>query len=372
MIYEKYNTRHILNVHKHVDGGWFWNKYSASPYLGCEWGCQYCYLRDEKYNPHKATSDNRLLDFDDPFSEYIKIKEEAPQLLRKALEDKPRDLIYLDGYQPVDRRFKYNREILKICLDLGFPVFINEKSPLLLRDLDILREINEKSYLNVGWSIITTHDDGTRSIFEPKAPPVRDRFKAMKTLADNRIPTGTVMMPLLPHIYDNEENIADIVKETKDHGGEYVLDGGLTLNGYCKNYFYNHLQEFNSSLVEKYEELYTDEGKLADNRAKTHEIVLKQCEQHGIQNHIQRPVDHYTEPLRINKKIAGKFYLKARKINLIKEKSYREWAYRKAAWALDDLNRNVGQIYKEEGIDGLTRIKGIGKSLSKQILNYLV
>jgi len=86
-MYKIYKTKTILNVHKHCDGGWFWSKYSASPYIGCEWGCQYCYSRDEKYNPHKATRDPMVLEFKDPFSEYIKIKENAPEILRKSLND---------------------------------------------------------------------------------------------------------------------------------------------------------------------------------------------------------------------------------------------------------------------------------------------
>ena len=139
-MYKKYEARTILNIHKHVDGGWFWSKYSANPYIGCEWGCQYCYARDKKYNPHKPERDQSINNFKDPFSEYIKIKVNAPELLMKSLKDKPQDIIYLDSYIPIDLKYQYARKMLEICLELKFPVFINEKSSLILRDLDILKK----------------------------------------------------------------------------------------------------------------------------------------------------------------------------------------------------------------------------------------
>ena len=107
-----YRAEKILNIHRHADGGWFWIKYSAVPYVGCEWGCQYCYSRDEKYNPHKASRDPEVLKFKDAFSEYIKIKENAPELLRNELRGKPIDLVYLDGYQPIDAEYQYARKML--------------------------------------------------------------------------------------------------------------------------------------------------------------------------------------------------------------------------------------------------------------------
>jgi len=365
MIYEEYETKHILNTRKHVDGGWFWNKYSAFPYVGCEWGCTYCYQRDEKYNPYRSNQSEKSLD--DPFSEYIKIKIDAHKLLRKSLKDKFIDLVYLDNYQPVDAKYKYARKMLKVCNDLGFPVFINEKSPMLLRDIDILKEINEESYVNVGWSIITAVDDDTRLFFEPNAPSVEERFKAMRKLSENGIVTGTVMMPILPFIYDNEENIRETVRMTKHNGGEYVLDGGLTLDGYCGEYFYKFLHRYDGGLVNRYKELYAEKETVGNRFKQTHKLVQEYCEKFGLKNHIPRPIEHYPENLKLNKIIAEEFYLKAREINLSQGYSYREWAYRKAAWSLDELDKNIEEIYQDEGIEGLKKIKGIGSSLSKKI-----
>ncbi|MEM3388882.1 MAG: hypothetical protein QXI42_02665 [Thermoproteota archaeon] len=370
-MYKTYKAKRVLNIHKHCDGGWFWNKYSASPYVECEWGCEYCYSRDEKYNPYRPSRDPQVLKFEDSFSQYIKIKENAPELLRKELENRPRDLIYLSGYQPAEEKYKYVRRMLEVCSELGFPVFINEKSPMLLRDLDVLKKISKAFYLNVGWSIITTRDDETRRMFEPKAPTVSSRFAAMKKLAENKIITGTVFMPILPFIYDDEENIGAVVKKTKECGGQYVLDGRLTLWGYCKTNFYKMLEKHNPALIRKYEELYGNQKLLAEYTDRVHRLVVEKCEKHGLTPYIHRPVDIYLEELRVNKRVAEMFYLKARELQLSGGESHREWVYRRAAWSLDELGESIETIFRRQGIEGIMQIKGVGKGLAVQIEEFL-
>lgn len=370
-MYKTYKTKTILNIHKHTDGGWFWSKYSASPYIGCEWGCHYCYARDEKYNPHKPSRDPIVLEFKDPFSQYIKIKENAPELLRKSLKNKPRDIIYLDSYIPIDLKYQLARKMLEVCFDLNFPVFINEKSPQLLRDLDILKKINSNTFLNVGWSIITTKDNKTRKIIESNAPAVSLRFEAMKKLADNKIMTGTILMPIIPFIYDDENNIKAIIKKTKEYGGQYILDGGLTLWGYCKTHFYKTIEKHYPNLINKFEELYGNSKLFNNYYSKIHKLVLKYCNKYNLTNYIPRSVSFYPKDLQINKMIAGVFYLKARELQMSDQGGYKELSYRKTAWILDDLKENIKNIYEEKGINGLTLIKGIGKINANRIEKYL-
>ncbi|MBU1177828.1 hypothetical protein KJ903_01285 [Patescibacteria group bacterium] len=369
--YQPYQPKTILNTQKHGDGGWFWGKYSASPYIGCQWGCVYCYCRDEKYNPHKKLPAEKAAQLDDPFSQYIKIKTNAPELLRKALAKKSKDLIYLDCYQPVDSKYRMGEKLLKVCYDLGFPVFINCKSPLLLEDLGLLKKIKRKSHLNIGWSIITARDDKTRSIFEPKAPPVATRFAAMKKLSQTGIITGTVFMPILPFIYDNAEDIENVVRSTKEAGGQYVLDGGLTLWGYCGTYFYKALAKYDSGLVSKYKELYNDNRCFHEYTKQVHELVLKYCRKYKVIPYIPRPVSFYPAKLRKNKEVAAHLYLEAREIQLSGQGGYREWAYRKGAWALDEMSTNIVEIYQQEGKDGIKKIKGIGDKLADKIVLIL-
>ncbi len=375
MVIKSYQPKSILNVQKHIDGGWFWVKYSAFPYLGCQYGCEYCYWRDEKYNPHKPSRDPEVLEFEDAFSQYIKIKENAAELLGKELSKKPKDLIYLDHYQPVEAKERLTREMLKVCLDLGFPVFINEKSPLVLNDLDILKEISKKTYLTVAWSIITTVDGKTRRIFEPKAPSVKARFEAMKKFSEAGISTGTVFMPVLPFIHDDEKNIEAVIKKTKECGGEYVLEGGLTLWGYCKTHFYKVLEKHKPLLLAGYKTLYDRKNKKQDpwltHTITIHSLVKKYCQKYDIKNYIPRPVNFFPEHLQINKKVAADFFLRAREIQLSSGMNYKYWALQKAAWAIDELNQDIKEIYKNQGKKGLLAIKGVGKSIAETIGEFL-
>jgi DNA repair photolyase len=370
-MYRVYKTKTILNTHKNPDGGWFWDKYSAFPYMGCEWGCSYCYWRDEKYNPHKVSRDQEVLKYEDAFSQYIKVKENAPGLLEKALRNKPKDLIYLDNYQPIDAQHHYAGKMLEVCWELGFPVFINEKSPMLLQDLSLLKKMNKKSYLNVGWSVITTKDDQTRLLFEPKAPATSSRFEAMALLAENGILTGTVFMPILPFIYDREENIEAVVKKTKESGGQYVLEGGLTLWGRSKTFFYEALRKYDSELIRLYDELYKSRSKFAQQTERNHRLVLKYCKEYGLFPYIPRPTSCYPEKIQMNKKIAEKFYLHARELQLSGKGGFEEWAYRKAAWSLDRLEEDLETIYRAKGLKGVMEIPCIGESLAKQIGVFL-
>ena len=128
-----YRPRTILNKHKRPDH-WFWTRYTAYPYKGCQHRCVFCYCRERRYCPFEEVAD---------FGHVIQIKENAPDLLRRALARAPVDVVGTGDYQAVERKSGLSRRMLEVCLELGFPVFVLERSPLVLRDLDLLREIQE-------------------------------------------------------------------------------------------------------------------------------------------------------------------------------------------------------------------------------------
>ena len=143
-----YRPKSILNKGKRPDH-FFWARYSAYPYTGCQHGCEFCYCRERKYYPYDDVND---------FATLIRVKENAPSLLRRALSRVPVGVVFTGDYQPAERKYRLSRQMLEVCHELGFPVMVLERSPLVLRDLDLLQQINERATSVVAFSIISTPD----------------------------------------------------------------------------------------------------------------------------------------------------------------------------------------------------------------------
>jgi DNA repair photolyase len=362
--YEPYEVARLVNIHKHVDP-WFWVKYSAHPYIGCQHGCEYCYWREKKYYPYQDLTD---------FARHIKVKTNAPALLRKELSRLPREPIAVGDWQPAEANFRLSRQMLEVCLDLGFPVFLLEKSHYILHDLDLIQEMNRKSHATVAFSIIATPESPHYPLlkrFEPHVPLIRQRFKAMKAFAQAGILTGTAFMPILPYIYDDEANLEAVVRWTRENGGAFVLTGGLTLTDVQKEWFLEKLGQIRPGLVSRYEELYTGDayGPPMSYWAPIGQRLYKLCQKHGLSDRMPRYIP--PGPLATNRRLAEYLADKTYRLELAQESTYRIWAYRKAWWALDDLEEDVRQIYEKQGKKGLMAIKAIGKKLTSEIALWL-
>jgi DNA repair photolyase len=355
--YIPYKAKKILNIHKRIDGGWFWNKYSAYPYIGCQFGCEFCYEREPKYLPYPDP---------DAFDKAIKIKLNAPELLKRELSRVPVDLIATGDYQPAEKEFKLSRQLLEVAFETGFPVFILERSPLVTRDLDLIKAINEKTFAAVLFSTSFADFNTAKRIFEPKSPAVKLRFKAMGEIASQGILSGTAFMPILPYISDSEADLEAVVKMTKDSGGSFVLAGGLTLSGYQKERYLSLMSKNYPELMPKYDKLY--ERSYGPNSSYWVQIanqVRELCYKHSINDRMPRWI--HQGNLAANKKIAEILFLKVYDLELARENENKIWAYRKAAWTIDELDKSIGQIYTERGIEGLLAIPSIGKKLAREI-----
>ncbi|MFX1538968.1 MAG: radical SAM protein, partial [Promethearchaeota archaeon] len=273
----------ILNRYSNPDS-WFWVAGSINPYRGCEHNCTYCDGKAEWYRIKN-------------FGSHIKIKVDAaqkyekelinlglnpeyrhsndtlerflPEFLKKSRKESKRIPLFpiavgggvCDVYQPSEKKFKVTRQLLEKSRDFGVPVMVLTKSTLILRDLDILTEINSLNYANVSFTI-TLIDESTKKIFEPSSVSSLQRFKALKTVRKNNLHGGVMFMPILPGIGDTEENIKQIVQKSKEAQAEFILPGGLTLKpGRNKQEYLAAIQLHFPELMTLYQGLYGNNSK---------------------------------------------------------------------------------------------------------------
>ena len=162
--------------------------YALNPYRGCSHACSYCYAAFMK----------RFTGHREPWGEFVDVKINAPEVLAKEIARKPMGRVWVSGvcdpYQPAEKNYLLTRKCLEILLGNDWPVTIQTKSPLVLRDIDILKTSGK---VEVGFSI-TTADEKIRRIFEPGAPPIKERINALKALHAKGIKTFVMIAPLLP------------------------------------------------------------------------------------------------------------------------------------------------------------------------------
>jgi DNA repair photolyase len=357
-----YTPKRILNKGKRADH-WFWSRYSAYPYIGCQHGCEFCYCRERKYSP-----------YDDPldFAHVIKIKSNAADLLRRELSRVPVDVVFTGDYQPAERKFGLSRRLLEVCHDLGFPVFILERSPLVLRDLDQIRSIHERARAVVAFSILSTPDApsaGRVREIERLAPPAEKRFAAMAQIAQRGILTGTCLMPVLPGLSDDDETLRSVVAWTKDHGGQFVLTGSLTLADQQRDYFLGVLRERFPDVIPLYDRLYPTEsyGPVGEASLELARRVRALCREAGLADRIPRPVIP-GEKRALNKRITEALANRAYDLELEGAPTARVWEYRKAAWAIEDLEPELGLVIDRMGAPGLSSIPDIGPKMAEEVL----
>lgn len=391
-VFLPYQPKTILNKGKRVDH-WFWTRYSAYPYLGCQHGCEFCYCREQKYFPHKelqAPGEGQGIPvYDaqaDPFAHRIKVKENAPLLLRQALSKVPVDLVFTGDYQPAERKFQLSRQMLEVCLELGFPVFVLTRSPLILRDLDLLQAINQKAPSVVAFSIIAAPDSPAYTTvrgFERLAPSSQKRFDAMRQVAQVGILTGTIAMPLLPGLCDTDENLHGLARWTAEYGGRFILPSSLTLSDQQRGFFLQALQSRCPELLPLYQRLYPAghsyapvlPGKReADNLSRpwnqTAQRVRQFCHESGLSDRIPRPVIP-DEKRELNKRVVEKLAAELYTLEITGAPQARIWAYRKAAWAIEDLEQDIRLFYHSLGRKGLESLPGVGLGMAGQIEELL-
>jgi DNA repair photolyase len=181
MIVKEVRAKSILSASKVYD-------YVVNPYIGCQHACSYCYARFMK----------RVTGHREPWGDFVDVKINAADLLRMEIGKKKRGRVWVSGvcdpYQPLEAKYRLSRQCLEILARNEWPATIQTRSPQVLRDMEILRQGRG---FEVGLSV-TTADDGIRRLFEPKAPPVSERIKALDGLHKAGIRTYAMIAPMLP------------------------------------------------------------------------------------------------------------------------------------------------------------------------------
>ena len=245
-------------------------------YRGCSHGCIYCDSRSKCYQMNH--------DFED-----IEVKENALELLETALRRKRKRCMIgtgamTDPYIPLEKKLGYTRKALLLIEKYGFGVALQTKSDLVLRDLDILRRINEKTKAVVQMTL-TTADEKLCRIIEPNVSTANERFEALKALRNAGIPTVVWLCPVLPFINDTEENIRTILGMCVEAGVRGVLcfGMGLTLREGNREYFYKQLDIHFPRLKERYIRAYGNNYVVDSPRsAELMRLYHRICEENGI------------------------------------------------------------------------------------------
>ncbi|WP_407421243.1 SPL family radical SAM protein [Methanobrevibacter sp.] len=213
-------------------------------YRGCSHGCIYCDSRSKIYGmEHK---------FED-----IEVKENSLDLLKKELKKRPKAMIgtgsMTDPYIPLEKNLKYVRKSLELVYDYGFGFTCITKSDLILRDLDLLKKINERSKAVVQMTL-TTADEELCRILEPNVCTTERRVEVLKTLDEAGIPTVVWLCPILPYINDTEDNVNSILDYCIESNvkGIFCHEMGLTLRKGNREYFYSKLDEHFPGLKDRY------------------------------------------------------------------------------------------------------------------------
>jgi DNA repair photolyase len=245
-------------------------------YRGCSHGCIYCDSRSKCYQFTHAFED-------------IEVKENAPELLERALKSKRQKCMIgtgamSDPYMHCEEKLELTRRCLEIINRYEFGASVLTKSDRVLRDIDLLDEINQKTKAVVQMTL-TTYDDKLCSILEPNVCNTKRRIDVLEEMQKRGIPTYVWMTPILPYINDNEENVQSILEECVRVGVKGIIcyDMGLTLREGDREYYYQALDKHFPGMKERYIKNYGNAYQLpSPNRDKLMNLFKVYCKDHNI------------------------------------------------------------------------------------------
>ena len=286
-----------------VTGMGFW---SINPYVGCAFGCAYCYARyAHRYVIERSVTahpEQRVLReaFESlppwlAFERQIFVKENAAEVLRRTLRygsDKHLNLLRGEGigigtatdpYQPAERRFRITRSILEVLAEHeGLSAWIITKSPLVTRDIDLLRRIARHNRISVHISLISIDRELARRL-EPRAPTPDARLRALARLRENGIEAGINVMPVLPGITDRPDQLEPLIKAVAAAGATYLNACALRLRSAARQRYLPFVEKEFPHLASRYRATYRNSHHAGERyRQGLHEYFRKVCARYGV------------------------------------------------------------------------------------------
>ncbi len=251
-------------------------KNNMNIYRGCTHGCIYCDSRSEIYG--------KTYSFED-----IEVKTNAIELIEKELKKKRKKGMIVTGamtdpYIPLEKELEYTRKSLELIEKYDFGVALLTKSDLILRDIEILKRINEKTKCVVQMTL-TTYDEELCKIVEPSVSTTKRRVEVLKEMQRAGIPTIVWMTPILPFVNDDEENINGLLSYCKEAGVKGILTFGMgmTLRYGNREYYYKKLDEYFPAVKREYMRRYgASYGVKSPNNAKLTSMIRSFCKHNKV------------------------------------------------------------------------------------------
>ena len=356
--YKEFKT--TLNKLKYPDS-WFWSRYTLNTYSGCAHACIYCDARSQRY--YLEDFENEVIiktNFDKKLDQRLK---RSRTLLRDVIAPGGVN----DAYQPIEKKIEHTRKVFQVIAKHKFPINIATKSKLVTRDIDILKKIADDTWCTVGFSISTINEDLAKFL-EPYSSPPSERLEALKKIKKEapQIQVGTYFIPIIPFLEDDDENLEDVIKQSKEFGADFVLfSPGLTMRDSQAEYFIKKLKESKyKHVVKPLLELY--KGQMhppSEYNKKINAKVLNLCEKYGVKVRVKRwiPPDYRKWNYKISELLLNTEYIEMLKGNANKTMMW-------AGLHLNNLEESILDVYKR---GELSKLRNFTNKIVDLVTQYL-
>lgn len=209
-----------------------------------------------------------------------------------------------DTYNPFEREYEITKKALELIAYYKFGVSIETKSDLIVRDIDLFKEINQKADVILKFTI-TALDDNLSKKIEPNVCNSSKRLEAMKKLSNQGIFVGTLLTPTIPFITDTKENIRKIIKLSYENGAKFVFSmGGVTLRENQREYFFNQLDKSFPNLKERYIKTYGNKYFCYPEDNNLEKVFKEECEKYGLLYKMEDIIKAYKKEIKVEEQLS--------------------------------------------------------------------